>query len=136
MLLAVDSYRVTAKYYDAAYSAKQDLVDLPFYLELAEQSPGPVLEIACGTGRVLLPIARKGIEVHGVDNSLPMLTILQANLADEPHDVRQRVTLHEGDMRDFRLAARYPLVMIPFRPMQHMHTLQDQVSALCTLPCI
>jgi len=130
MLLAVDSYRVTAKYYDAAYSAKQDLVDLPFYLELAGQSPGPVLEIACGTGRVLLPIARKGIEVHGVDNSLPMLTILQANLADEPHEVRQRVTLHEGDMRDFRLGAQYPLVMIPFRPMQHMHTVQDQVSAL------
>ena len=130
MLFAVDSYRVTAKYYDAAYSAKQDLVDLPFYLELAGQSPGPILEIACGTGRVLLPIARKGIEVHGVDNSLPMLTILQANLADEPHEVRQRVTLHEGDMRDFRLGAQYPLVMIPFRPMQHMHTVQDQVSAL------
>ena len=132
MLLAVDSYRVTAKYYDAAYSAKQDLVDLPFYLELAGQSPGPILEIACGTGRVLLPLARKGIEVHGVDNSLPMLTILKANLADEPHDVRQRVTLHEGDMRDFRLGAQYPLVMIPFRPMQHMHTVQDQVSALRT----
>ena len=132
MLFAVDSYRVTAKYYDAAYSAKQDLVDLPFYLELAGQSPGPILEIACGTGRVLLPIARKGIEVHGVDNSLPMLTILKASLADEPHDVRQRVTLHEGDMRDFRLGAQYPLVMIPFRPMQHMHTVQDQVSALRT----
>ena len=132
MLFAVDSYRVTAKYYDAAYSAKQDLVDLPFYLELAGQSPGPILEIACGTGRVLLPIARKGIEVHGVDNSLPMLTILKAHLADEPHDVRQRVTLHEGDMRDFRLGAQYPLVMIPFRPMQHMHTVQDQVSALRT----
>src|ERR1700729_695973 len=132
MPLAVDSYRVTANYYDAAYSAKQDLVDLPFYLELAGQSPGPILEIACGTGRVLLPLARKGIEVHGVDNSLPMLTILKANLADEPHDVRQRVTLHEGDMRDFRLGAQYPLVMIPFGPMQHMHTVQDQVSALRT----
>jgi SAM-dependent methyltransferase len=132
MLLAADSYRVTAKYYDAAYSAKQDLVDLPFYLELAGQSPGPVLEIACGTGRVLLPLARQGIEVHGVDNSLPMLTILRANLADEPHPVRQRVSLHEGDMRDFRLGAQYPLVMIPFRPMQHMHTVQDQVSALRT----
>src|ERR1700731_3751250 len=123
MFLAVDSYRVTAKYYDGAYSAKQDLVDLPFYLELAEQAPGPVLEIACGTGRVLLPIARKGIEVHGVDNSLPMLTILKASLSNEPQEVRQRVTLHEGDMRDFRLGRQYPLVIIPFRAMQHMHTI-------------
>ena len=129
---ATDSYRVTAKHYDGAYAAKQDLVDLPFYLELAAQSPGPILEIACGTGRVLLPIARKGIEIHGVDNSLPMLEILKNNLKQEPDHVRRRVTLHEGDMRDFRLSAKFPLVIIPFRPMQHMDTIQDQVSALIT----
>jgi len=130
MRAAVDSYSVTAKHYDGAYAAKQDLVDLPFYLELAEQTAGPILEMACGTGRVLLPIARKGIEIHGVDNSRPMLKILENSLAREPRDVRQRVTLHEGDMRDFRLGAQYPLVIIPFRPMQHMHTVEDQVSAL------
>jgi SAM-dependent methyltransferase len=130
MRTAIDSYSVTAKYYDGAYAAKQDLVDLPFYLELAEQSPGPILEVACGTGRVLLPIARKGIEIHGVDNSRPMLKILENSLAREPQEVRQRVTLHEGDMRDFRLGAKYPLVIIPFRPMQHMHTVEDQVNAL------
>jgi SAM-dependent methyltransferase len=60
---AADSYQVIAKYYDGAYAAKQDLVDLPFYGDLAEQSRGPVLEIACGTGRVLLPIARRGIAI-------------------------------------------------------------------------
>lgn len=127
---AIDSYSVTAKYYDGAYAAKQDLLDLPFYLELAEQIGGPILEVACGTGRVLLPIARKGIEIYGVDNSPPMLKILEKHLTREPHEVRQKVTLHEGDMRDFRLGSRYPLVIIPFRPMQHMHTVEDQVSAL------
>jgi SAM-dependent methyltransferase len=132
MRAAVDSYSVTAKYYEGAYAAKQDLVDLPFYLELAQQSSGPILEIACGTGRVLLPIARRGIDIHGVDNSQPMLEILRNRLAAEPDDVRRRVTLHEGDMRDFRLNAQYPLVIIPFRPMQHMLTAQDQVSALTT----
>jgi SAM-dependent methyltransferase len=129
---ATDSYRVTAKHYDGAYAAKQDLVDLPFYLELAAQSSGPILEIACGTGRVLLPIGRKGIEIHGVDNSLPMLEILRNHLKEEPDHVRQRVTLHEGDMRDLRLGAKFPLVIIPFRPMQHMYTVEDQVSALST----
>jgi SAM-dependent methyltransferase len=136
MRAAVDSYSVTAKYYEGAYAAKQDLLDLPFYLELAadlaHRSVGPILEIACGTGRVLLPIARNGIDIHGVDNSLPMLKILRNRLAGEPHDVRQRVTLHEGDMRDFRLDAQYSLVIIPFRPMQHMLTVRDQVSALTT----
>ena len=129
---AVESYGVTAKYYDGAYAAKQDLVDLPFYIELAEQTGGPILEMACGTGRVLLPIARKGIAIHGVDNSRPMLKTLENSLSREPQDVRRRVTLREGDMRDFRLDTRFPLVIIPFRPMQHMHTVEDQVSALTT----
>jgi SAM-dependent methyltransferase len=129
---ASDSYSVTAKHYDGAYAAKQDLVDLPFYLDLAEQTAGPILEVACGTGRVLLPIARKGIEIHGVDNSRPMLKTLEDHLAHEASDIRQKVTLHEGDMRDFRLGEQFPLVIMPFRPMQHMHTVEDQVGALTT----
>jgi SAM-dependent methyltransferase len=129
---AVDTYRVIAKYYDGAYAAKQDLVDLPFYLDLAEQSRGPILEIACGTGRVLLPIARKGIESCGVDNSRAMLDVLNQNLNRESTEVRQRISVHEGDMRNFRLNRRFPLVMIPFRPMQHMFTVEDQAAALKT----
>jgi SAM-dependent methyltransferase len=129
---ALDTYHVIAKYYDAAYAAKQDLVDLPFYLDLAEQSRGPVLEIACGTGRVLLPIARKGIEICGVDNSQPMLDVLNQNLASESQVVRDKITVHQGDMRTFRLNLKFPLVMIPFRPMQHMFTVEDQIAALKT----
>jgi SAM-dependent methyltransferase len=127
-----DTYQVIAKYYDAAYAVKQDLVDLPFYLDLAQQSPGPVLEIACGTGRVTIPIARKRIEICGVDNSLPMLNVLHENLSRESDQVRQHVTVQPGDMRAFRLNRKFPLVMIPFRPMQHMFTVEDQVAALKT----
>ncbi|HEY6370232.1 MAG TPA: class I SAM-dependent methyltransferase [Candidatus Sulfotelmatobacter sp.] len=129
---AVDTYHVIAKYYDGAYAAKQDLVDLPFYLDLAEPSRGPILEIACGTGRVLLPIARKGIEICGVDNSQPMLDVLNQNLAGESQEVRNRITVHRGDMRNFRLDRKFPLVMIPFRPMQHLFTVEDQIAALKT----
>jgi SAM-dependent methyltransferase len=127
-----DTYQVIAKHYDAAYAAKQDLVDLPFYLDLAAQSRGPILEVACGTGRVTIRIARKGIEICGVDNSLAMLEVLRVNLARESDQVRQRVSVHEGDMRNFRLDRKFPLVMIPFRPMQHMFTVEDQVAALKT----
>lgn len=130
MPAAVDSYQVSAKYYDGAYTAMRDLVDAPFYLELAKEYGGPVLEIGCGTGRVLLPIAREGIEIHGVDNSGPMLGILRETLAQEAPAVRAKVMLHAGDMRDFRLDRRFPLVTIPFRPLQHMHTVNDQVRAL------
>ena len=127
-----DSYAILARHYDAAYANKQFLADVPFYVELAKQFGGPVLEIACGTGRVLLNVAREGIEIDGVDNSSAMLGVLKTCLERESRDVRDRVTLHEGDMRRFRSTKKYPLAIIPFRPMQHMFTVQDQVDALTT----
>ncbi len=132
MSVTTNGYEIISKYYDSAYAKKADLTDLPFYLELAERAGGPVLEIACGIGRVMLPVARKGIEIHGVDNSAPMLAVLREHVAKEPVEVQRRVHQYEGDMRDFRLGREFPLVMIPFRPMQHMLTVDDQVSALKT----
>lgn len=129
---SVEPYCITAKHYDAAYALKQDLVDLPFYLELAKQSGGPVLEIACGTGRVLLPIAREGIEIRGVDNSRPMLRVLKSHIENDPAQIHRNITLQDGDMRNFRLGKKFPLVIIPFRALQHMYTLEDQFKALTT----
>jgi SAM-dependent methyltransferase len=131
----VDSYDISAKHYDAAYAKLAEkllLVDLPFYVELAKASGGPVLEIGCGTGRVLLSIAHEGIEIEGIDNSGPMLGVLRRHLQDEPLEVRDRVHLREGDMRNFQLERKFPLVIIPFRPMQHMYTMEDQLAALRT----
>jgi SAM-dependent methyltransferase len=131
----VDSYDVSAKHYDAAYAQlaeKQVLVDVSFYVDLARESGGPVLEVGCGTGRVLLAIARQGIEIEGVDSSGAMLGVLKQHLAAEPAGIRDRVKLREGDMRSYRLPARFPLVIIPFRPMQHMYTPEDQLAALKT----
>ena len=125
-------YELSAKYYDDAYAVKPDLVDLPFYVDLAKQIGGPILEMGCGTGRVLLPIARMGIEIHGLDNAPTMLGILRERIQNEPEQVRSQIALHQGDMRQFRGQKKYVLVTIPFRPMQHMYTLEDQVAALKT----
>jgi SAM-dependent methyltransferase len=126
----VRSYSTSAKYYDDAYAVKSDLVDLSFYMDLAKKAGGPVLEIGCGTGRVLLPIARQGIEIHGIDNSLPMLSVLKNRLKKEAPEIRQNVRIHRGDMRHFRLNRKYSLVIMPFRPLQHMCTMDDQAHAL------
>jgi len=88
MSTAAEYRRVSAKYYDEAYASEEGLDDLEFYVDMAKASGGPVLELACGTGRILLPIAREGIAIHGVDNSLPMLSVLQDKLRQEPKEVR------------------------------------------------
>jgi SAM-dependent methyltransferase len=132
MTTGIDPYAVLAKYYDGAYASMKDLIDVPFYVDLAEKIGGPVLEIGCGTGRVLLPTARAGITIHGVDSSLPMLAILDQKIGREPPGARERIRTHNGDMRNFRLETKYPLVTIPFRPMQHMHSVEDQIRALTT----
>jgi SAM-dependent methyltransferase len=129
MPTTTDSYLIGANYYDGAYGA-MDLSDARFYVDLAKECGGPVLEIGCGTGRVLLPTARAGIEIHGLDNSRPMLDVLRENATRESAEVQKRITLHAGDMRDFRLRRTFPLVTIPFRPLQHMFTVADQVAAL------
>ena len=77
-----DSYSV---YYDLLWGNEQ--VDVPFYLAMAKETGGPVCELACGTGRVLLPLARAGFEVTGIDVSQAMLDKLQAKLDKEPRDV-------------------------------------------------
>lgn len=121
---------IIARYYDASYTAKEDLEDIPFYLDLAKQCKGQVLEIGCGTGRVLLEIARAGIPVDGIDNALPMLDVLRTKLAGEPVEVRRRVNIQQADMRQFDLEQQYDLVIIPFRALQHMYTVEDQIKAL------
>lgn len=127
-----DAYQISAEFYDDAYANAPSLNDLPFYLDLARQIGGPILEMGCGTGRVLRPIARAGIEIHGLDCSLAMLQILRRHLAREAVDVQQRIVIYEGDMRTFRGKQKYPLVTIPFRPLQHLYNVNDQVAALKT----
>lgn len=98
----IDSRQVSAKYYDEAYATNEDLEDLAFYVDTAKANGGPVLELACGTGRILLPIAREGISIHGVDNSRSMLNVLQGKLGQELKYVRELVSTPHGDIRSFR----------------------------------
>jgi len=124
-----DEYEATAEFYDSVVPYR-DREDVPFFVEAALESGGPVLEIGCGTGRVLVPTARAGVEIVGLDSSPAMLQVCARRLAAEPADVRARVTLVEGDMRAFRLGRAFPLVTIPFRPFQHLLTTGDQLACL------
>ncbi|PKB82486.1 MAG: hypothetical protein BZY88_04170 [SAR202 cluster bacterium Io17-Chloro-G9] len=104
--------------------------DVDFFVEMARESAGAVLEIGCGTGRVLIPIARAGIDIVGLDLSPRMLSICREKLALEPEPVQARVRLVQGDMRNFDLGQNFGLVTLPFRPFQHLSTVDDQLSCL------
>jgi SAM-dependent methyltransferase len=107
--------------------------DVRFYVDEAKASGGAVVEVGCGTGRVLIPVARAGITVHGLDASEAMLAECKARLAKEPGDVGERVTLHRGDARSFDLGRRFSLVTAPFRVVQHLVTIDDQLRFLDTV---
>jgi len=100
--------------YDA--EDKQSQNDLPFYLAAARRARGPVLELACGTGRLTLALARAGIDITGLDISAPMLALAKKKAGKEG----LRVALVRGDIRSFRLKRKFKLVFIPFNSMQHL----------------
>lgn len=89
--------------------------DTDFYRELALEAGGTVLELGCGTGRLLIPLARAGINVTGLDLSAAMLSVAAAEVAKEPDAVRRRITLVQGDMADFNLGRTFRFVFIAFR---------------------
>ena len=107
--------------------------DVDFFVDAARESGGPVLEVGSGTGRVLIPTARAGIAITGVDLSEYMLEVCEQRLSAEPPEVRGRVTLVRADMRDFSLENSYQLATLPFRPFQHLLTVEDQIACLTNI---
>lgn len=104
--------------------------DVAFYVDEAHDESGSVLEVGCGTGRILLPIARAGQTIAGLDASPQMLQRCEAKVREEANAVRGRVSLHEGDARTFDLGRHFDLVIAPFRVVQHLTTIDDQLGFL------
>ncbi|MEU8175733.1 daptide-type RiPP biosynthesis methyltransferase [Microbispora hainanensis] len=102
-------------YFAALYDALSQAYewDLDDYLKLAASSPGPVLELGCGSGRITVPLARQGHEVIALDASPDMLALLRRRLEREDESVARRVTIVQSDMRDLRLDERFGLVLLP-----------------------
>lgn len=89
-----------AQYYDYLFPEKDDI---PFWVKLAKKFGSPVLEFACGTGRITFPIAQAGIEITGIDISINMLQKAKEKLAKEPEEIRKKVTLIQADCNNFNL---------------------------------
>jgi len=115
---------IAPEHYDVAYGWWT--ADIPFYVELAKGANGPVLEVACGTGRVHLPLLQAGVDADGFDLHPGFLDVLRLKAAAS--GIEPRVT--QADMRDFTLPRRYALIAIPFRAFLHNLTIEDELRTL------
>ena len=122
-------YDSLARFYDLVHSGLTD--DLEYVLRLAEASGGPILELGCGTGRLMLQLARAGHVVTGVDNSPAMLVKARTRLAQEAPAVQQRITLVEADVKKLSLPHEnrsFSLILLPYNTLFHFRT--DEIRLL------
>ncbi len=117
-----------AEVYDASYA---DRSDSSFWLSVAAAAgDGPILELACGTGQVLIPLAEAGHEVIGMDLSGAMLDACRTRLAALPEPVSRRVSLLEADMTAFDLGRTVPAILCAFNSFHHLRTVPQQLACL------
>lgn len=100
--------------------------DIPFWEKVARKCGGTVLELACGTGRITIPLARAGLGITGLDNLPSMLNVARRKAAAAAVDIGWV----EGDFRDFDLGQTYSLIFIPYNSMNHIETLADMEACL------
>ncbi|OGO20844.1 MAG: hypothetical protein A2Z15_01365 [Chloroflexi bacterium RBG_16_50_11] len=118
-----------AEYYDATYNRARSK-DVDFFIDYSKQTGRRTLELGCGTGRVLIPTAVAGYEITGLDLSPYMLNKCREKLKKQPEAVQKRVKLIQGNMTDFQTGEKYSLVTLPFRPFQHLITVEEQKACL------
>ncbi len=120
-------YDSWASIYDSVYSYVRG--DIPFYVDLACKTGGPVLELGCGTGRVTIPVSEAGIEITGVDFSKEMVRVARAK-TESLISPRKNPNFLIANMCAFDLDRKYKLVIIPFRGFLSLLTVEDQIATL------
>ncbi len=114
------------EYYDAIHDTKKDV---QFYLDYVHQCGPPILELACGTGRLLIPISQAGYKIYGVDISKGMLSLCQDKI--NKLNLNDLVSLISANMSSFNLSEKnFSLVFIAVRSFTHLFTQEDQLSCL------
>ena len=119
-----------ADYYDDSPIVRQRSQDVAFYCHAAREFGDPVLELGCGTGRITMALAQMGKRVTGLDLSERMLERAAQKRAALNKEERERVHLVQADMKKFDLGEKFRLIIIPFRPFQHLLEVHDQMDCL------
>ena len=100
--------------------------EVPFYVDLARQQAGAVLELACGTGQLTIPIAWLGLPTVGLDQSRAMLNVAKKRASA----ASASVAFVQGDMRDFALGRNFDLIFVARNSLLHLLSTTDLLAAL------
>jgi SAM-dependent methyltransferase len=119
-----------SEYYDQYFTGVPG--DLEYYLECAKTTDEGVLELGCGTGRILTPIARAGIEIWGLDIDEQLLELGRNKLASVP-GAEESCRLATADMSEFEFDRQFGLIIVPYRTFQHLLTAEDQHETLISI---
>lgn len=126
--MSVEVFDRIARFYDDEH--KYFMGDVPFYVDYAKQCGGAVLELGCGTGRVLIPIAQEGIKITGLEISNGMIDVAQKKVKQMDKSIRKNIRFIQGDMKQFNLDQEFSLIYIPFRSFQCLLTKENQGACL------
>ena len=120
-------YTTVARFYDAENRDKTD--DLAMYSRLAAEYPGDILDVGCGTGRVLIHLAQEGCLVHGIDNDRAMLNRLEAKLNQRPQ-LRERIMYVQADVLRHQYKRRFHLALLTYNALMHFREQEQQINLL------
>ena len=117
------------EWFDCYFGTYDD--DFEFMLSLARETQGRVLEVGCGTGRLLLPMLREGLDARGFDVSEPLL----ARLREKARALGiKRPPVKRASMTDFRYRERFDTALVAFRTINHCPDLEAQIASTVEWP--
>ena len=104
--------------------------DIPFYIDYASNIRGDILELACGTGRVTIPLAKAGFDIWGIELSETMLNQLRSKMENIPYKYKEKLHLIKGDISNFKINRKFSLILLPCRSFQLLYDEKNEINCL------
>lgn len=134
MTLGAEQHYADPILYEHEYRRRRD--DVRFYAKFARDNvpqDSAVVDLGCGSGRVARAILREGVHVVGVDRNAAMLQSARQGVSRLPIRCRHNAEFVQGDLRDFELGRRFPLIISPFNTMEHLYGQLDLERCLAAV---
>jgi SAM-dependent methyltransferase len=128
------SYNQIAEIYDDDMGRNVPGEDITFYVQQCSFAQAPILELGCGTGRITLPLVKSGLEVVGIDISLPMLQQLQRKATKQLSTVEQmRLHYCQMDMSACAFNAHFAFILCPYSAFTYLVDQSSQAKTLANI---